>query len=74
MYKIKIAQTPRLQNLFHAQLNFQLLIKTKIPANDEVSCFKSLRCCIYHANKFLNGNNCWHLNIYEQDKFRAQLS
>ena len=30
---------------------FQLLIKTKIPINKEVSCFKSLRCCIYHANK-----------------------
>ena len=31
--------------------NFQLLIKTKIPTNKEVSCFKSLRCCIYNANK-----------------------
>ena len=30
---------------------FQLLIKTKILTNQEVSCFKSLRCCIYHANK-----------------------
>ena len=30
---------------------FQLLIKTKIPTNEEVSCFKSLRCCIYHAYK-----------------------
>ena len=30
---------------------FQLLIKTKIPTNEEVSCFKSLTCCIYHANK-----------------------
>ena len=25
--------------------------KTKTPTNEEVSCFKSLRCCIYHANK-----------------------
>ena len=33
-----------------------------------VSCLKSLRCGIYHAN------NCWHFNIYEQDKFHAQLS
>ena len=55
-------------------MKFQLLIKTKIPANKEVSYFKSLRCCIYHANKCLNANNCWHFNIYEQDKFRAQLS
>ena len=25
---------------------FQLLIKTKIPTNEEVSCFKSITCCI----------------------------
>ena len=30
---------------------FQLLLKTKIPTNEEVACFKSLRYCIYHANK-----------------------
>ena len=24
--------------------------------------------------KLLNVGNCWHLNIHEQDKFRAQLS
>ena len=30
---------------------FQLLIKTKIPTNEKVSCFKSLRSCIYHAHK-----------------------
>ena len=30
---------------------FQLLIKNKIPKGEEVSCFKSLRCGIYHANK-----------------------
>ena len=53
---------------------FQLLIKTKISTNKEVSCFKSLRCCIYHPNKGLNANICWHFNIFEQDKFRAQLS
>ena len=28
---------------------FQLLIKTKILTNTEVSCFKTLRCCIYLA-------------------------
>ena len=28
----------------------QLLIKTKMATNKEVSCFKSLKCCIYHAN------------------------
>ena len=46
---------------------FQLLIKTKIPTNEEVSCFKPLGCCIYHANKCKNANNFWHFNIYEQD-------
>ena len=30
---------------------FQLLIRTEMPINEEVSCCKSLRCCIYHANK-----------------------
>ena len=29
---------------------FQLLMKTKIPTYKEVSCFKSLRSCIDHAN------------------------
>ena len=32
-------------------MKFQLLIKSKIPTNEDVSCFKSLRCCISHANK-----------------------
>ena len=32
---------------------FQLLIKNKIPTNEEVYCLKPLRCCIYHANKLL---------------------
>ena len=41
---------PEVIKLFHAQsqlsTKFQLLIKTKIPTNKEVSCIKSLRCCI----------------------------
>ena len=53
---------------------FQLLIKLKIQTKKEVSCFKSLRCCVYHANKCQIANDCWHFNIYEVDKFRAQLS
>ena len=28
-------------------MKYQLLIKTKIPPNKEVSCFKSLRCCVF---------------------------
>ena len=53
---------------------FQLLIKTEIPKSREVSSFKSLRCVFYHADKCYNDNNYWHFNIYEQDKFCAQLS
>ena len=30
---------------------FQLLIKTKIQKSEGVSCFKCLRCGIYHAYK-----------------------
>ena len=60
-----VEQGPEVIKLFSysTQLStkFQLLIKTKIPTNEAVSCFKSLRCCIYR-------------NIYEQDKFCAQLS
>ena len=52
---IEICPGPEVIKLFSCstQLStkFQLLIKTKISTNKEVSCFKSLRCCIYHANK-----------------------
>ena len=36
------------------QLNmkFLMLIKTKILKNKELSCFKMLKYCNYHANKF----------------------
>ena len=54
-------------------MKFQELIKTKIQTNEEVSCFKSLRCCIYHSNKFKT-KQFLAFNIYEQDKFRTQLS
>ena len=38
--------------LSQLRIKFQLLIKTKIPTTKEVSCFKSLIWCIYHANKY----------------------
>ena len=60
---------PEVINLFSrsTQLStkFQLLVETKIPIYEEVSCFKSLRCCIYHADKCENASNCLHFNIYE---------
>ena len=30
--------------------------------------------CIYAADQYLSAINCWHFNIYEQDKSYAQLS
>ena len=42
---------PEVIKLFSCSTQFQLLIKTKIPTKEEVYCFKSLKCCIYHANK-----------------------
>ena len=58
-YKIFSCSTP-------LSMKFQLLIKTKIPTNNEVSLNLS-------DVVFIN-NNCWHFDIYEQGKFRAQLS
>ena len=47
---------PRVYQLFSCStqmsMKFQLLIKTKIPSTEEVSCFKSVKCCIYQANKY----------------------
>ena len=63
---------PRVWNFFHhlTQLStkFQLLIKTKIPSNEEISYLSRSDVV------FIMLINCWHFNIYEQDKFRAQLS
>ena len=52
---ILLSPGPEVTKLFSCstQLStkFQLLIKTKTLTHKEVSCFKSLRCCIYLANK-----------------------
>ena len=32
------------------------------------------RMLFFPAHKCLNANNCWHFNIYEEEKFHAQLS
>ena len=52
-------------------MKFQLLIKTKMLKNEDLNCLQTLRCYFYHANK---SNNCLHFNIFEHDKFHAQLS
>ena len=54
-------------------MEFQMLTKTQMLKNIFFSYFQTLRHCIYHANKCLNANNCWHFNIYEQDQFHVQL-
>ena len=48
---------------------FQLLIKTNILTNKEVSCFKSLKCCIYHANKCQNANIVGILTLISRINF-----
>ena len=65
---------PEVIKRIHLSMKFQLLLKIKIPTNKKMTCVKSLRCCIYQANRYLNAKNCWHFNIYKQDKFRAQQS
>ena len=50
-------------------MNMQLLIKTKVP-----NFLFQVSQIWYHADKYSNANNCWHFNIYEQNKFCAQLS
>ena len=60
----------KILELLGDRLEVCVSVYTKISPNEEVYCFKSLRCCIYHAIKCLNANNCWHFNIYEQDKWK----
>ena len=56
-------------------IELQMLITNKMLKNEDISCFQTLIGCIYHAYKCQNANNCcWHFNIYEHDKFCAQLS
>ena len=48
------AQTDGRRTDFGTKLIYPFFLKKKagikIPTNKEVSCFKSLRCCIYHGN------------------------
>ena len=73
-----LAQATEVIKLFSCStqlsMKFQLPIKIKMLKNNDFSCFQPHTCCIYHANKCYNANSCWHFNIYEHDKFHAQLS
>ena len=63
-------------------MKFKLLINIEIAIDIDIDIDKmkgifrceSLKPDIYPANKCLNANNCWHFNIYKQDKFLPQLS
>ena len=35
---------------------------------------KKLKCYFFSLINVKNANNCWHFNIYEQEKFLARLS
>ena len=41
--------------------------------NNNFSYYQTLRCHFIHAHKCNNANIFWHFNIYEHDKFHAQL-
>ena len=72
--QIRFYPGPKILNFFSCltqlRMKFQMLIKLKMVKNKDFSCFQTLRCCIYHANKCKNTNNCWHFNIYENSKFQ----
>ena len=57
-------------------MKFKLLINFEIAKINEIFKLKSQKLVIYHANKCQNVNNinCSHCNIYQQDKFQAELS
>ena len=48
--------------------------KTKIQTNKGVSCFKYIRCCIYHANKNVKMPTIVGILTFMSRIFRAQLS
>ena len=70
--RVAKALAPRLKICFHAQLSrkFQLLINTKILTK----IFLALSLLDVVFIMLINVKMRWHYNIYEQDKFRAQLS
>ena len=53
-----------------AEHEIKMLINIEIAKIYGIFRFNPLKPAIYPANKC----NCWHFNIYELDKFQAQLS
>ena len=54
-------------------MKFQLLIKAEMLIINDFSCYQTFSVFILIMN-ILKANICWHFNIYERDKFCAQLS
>ena len=62
-------------------MKFLMVISIKISRNSAFSdsdkpkmLFSLLINVKMPTIKCYNANNCWHFNIYEQEKFHAQLS
>ena len=66
---------PEVIKLFSCLTEHEILNahKDKISRNSAFWAQTSLEC-YFPAHKCYNANNCWHFNIYEQEKFHAQLS
>ena len=52
-------------------MKFELLIDIQTARINRICWFELSKLVIYPANKC---SNCWHFDIYEQDKFHAKLS
>ena len=50
-------------------MKFELLINVEIVKISGKFGLKTKKLVIHPAHKCYNVNNCWHFNIYEQDKF-----
>ena len=51
-----------------------MLISIKISRNSAFLGSDKPRMVFFPFIKVKNANNCWHFNIYEQEKFHAQFS
>ena len=68
---------PKVMKLFHAPLSWlsmecEMLISMKVSRNSSFSrLYKPRIMLFFPAHKC---SNCWHIKIYEQEIFHAQLS
>ena len=55
-------------------MKVKIFVNIQIAKSVEYLKLNNKKTVIYPANECLNANNRLHFNIYEQDKFHAQLS